>query len=133
MTSPGSCLMNARQFLTVVRLFEIVQDYTNAIEISLWTLENTNESTLYPCIIDTLHRHSSVWKLANMTNRIASAMWTKHLLLASRGIPERCIMIFIAQLIQAGVAISDDDRKKLQSDMQIKVNCCDYFISRSPS
>jgi hypothetical protein len=122
MTSPGSCLMNARQYLTAVKVFEILQDYTNAIEISLWTLENTNESSIYPLIIDTLHRHSSIWKLANMSSRIASVTWAKHLLLSSRGISERSIMIFMAQLIQTGVFISEDDKKKLQNDMQVKAS-----------
>jgi hypothetical protein len=121
MTSPGSCLMNVRQYVTVIKLFEILQDYTHAIEISLWVLENTNESSIYPFIIDTLHRHSSIWKLANMTTRIASITWAKHLALSGRGVSERSIMIFMAQLIQAGVSISEDDKKKLQADMQVKV------------
>ncbi|KAH8550423.1 hypothetical protein BGW37DRAFT_428063 [Umbelopsis sp. PMI_123] len=121
MTSPGSCLMNVRQYLTVIKIFEILQDYTHAIEISLWVLENTNESSIYPFIIDTLHRHSSIWKLANMTSRIANVTWAKHLLLSGRGAPERSIMIFMAQLIQAGVSVSEDDKKKLQNDMQVKM------------
>ncbi|KAI7906421.1 uncharacterized protein BX663DRAFT_496358 [Cokeromyces recurvatus] len=120
MTSPGSCLLNIRQFITIIRIMEFAKDYLSIIEVTLWVLEKTNDSSLYPYIIDCFRKYSTYWKLTNNGKRIVDAIWAKHLSLSSRGCRERCIMMYMVQLVQEGYQINDIVRAQLQQDLQIK-------------
>lgn len=77
MTSPGSCLLNVRQYVTIIKILEYAQDYLNVIDLALWMLDKSNERVLYSFAIDTLRKHASVWKLINYGQRIADAVWEK--------------------------------------------------------
>jgi uncharacterized protein (DUF427 family) len=77
MTSPGSCLLNTRQFVTIIRIMECAKDYLSIIETALWVLEKSNDPSLYPYIIDCLRKYSNYWKLTNNGTRVANAVWTK--------------------------------------------------------
>ncbi|KAI9486079.1 MAG: hypothetical protein EXX96DRAFT_613913 [Benjaminiella poitrasii] len=120
MTSPGSCLLNIRQFVTIIRIMEYAKDYLSIIEVTLWVLEKTNDSSLYPYIIDCFRKYSNYWKLTNNGTRVANAVWAKHLSLSSRGNRERCIMMYMVQLVQEGHQMDDIARNQLQQDLQIK-------------
>ncbi|KAI9030192.1 hypothetical protein CLU79DRAFT_843056 [Phycomyces nitens] len=120
MTTPGSCLLNTRQYITIIKILESAKDYTNIVQISLWVLKKTNERALYLYIIDSLRKYANIWKLSNYSNQVAEALWEKHQDLQSRGVRERCIMMYIVQLVQEGYRISDERRAQLQNDLQTK-------------
>ncbi|CEP10050.1 hypothetical protein [Parasitella parasitica] len=100
MTSPGSCLLNARQFVTVIRIMEYAKDYLTITETALWTLEKSDDPVLYPYIIDCLRKYSNYWKLTNSGTRVASAVWAK--------------------LVQEGYQMDDLVRAQLKQDLQVK-------------
>ncbi|KAL0073025.1 hypothetical protein F4703DRAFT_1773010 [Phycomyces blakesleeanus] len=129
MTTPGSCLLNTRQYITIIKILEHAKDYTNIVQIALWVLKKTNERALYLYIIDSLRKYASIWKLTNYSNQVAEALWEKHQDLQARGIRERCIMMYIVQLVQEGYRISDERRAQLQHDLQAKPK----FMSRHRS
>ncbi|OAD01747.1 hypothetical protein MUCCIDRAFT_111089 [Mucor lusitanicus CBS 277.49] len=120
MTSPGSCLLNTRQFVTIIRIMECAKDYLTITEVTLWVLEKSNDPVLYPYIIDTLRKYSNYWKLTNSGTRVANAVWAKHLNLANRGNRERCIMMYMVQLVQEGYQMDDLVRTQLKQDLQVK-------------
>ncbi|KAI9255672.1 hypothetical protein BDA99DRAFT_442083 [Phascolomyces articulosus] len=126
MTSPGSCLLNVRQYVTIIKILEYAKDYLNIIEVALWVLEKTNERTLYSFTVDTLRRHANILKLTNNGKRVAEAVWAKHQSLQSRGTRERCLMMYIIQLVQEGYRITDDMRTQLQQDLHFKPKVRQY-------
>lgn len=77
MTSPGSCLLNVRQFVSIIRIMECAKDYLSITEVTLWVLEKSNDPVLYPYIIDCLRKYSNYWKLTNTGIRVANAVWAK--------------------------------------------------------
>lgn len=77
MTSPGSCLLNTRQFITIVLIMDLAKDYLSIIELALWVLEKSNDVSLFAQVIDTLRKYSVYWKLTNNGRRIAEAVWAK--------------------------------------------------------
>ncbi|RCI02228.1 RNA polymerase II mediator complex subunit, partial [Rhizopus stolonifer] len=127
MTSPGSCLLNPRQFVTIVRIMEYAKDYLNLIEMALWVLEKSNDHTMYPYVVDCLRKYANYWKLTNNGTRIANAVWAKHAILASRNNKERCIMMYMVQLVQEGYVIDDLLKTQLQQDLRAK-----YKIRHGP-
>ncbi|KAI9492408.1 hypothetical protein BDB00DRAFT_765585 [Zychaea mexicana] len=126
MTSPGSCLLNVRQYVAIIKMLECAKDYLGIIEVALWVLEKTNERSVYSFTIDTLRRHASIWKLVNNGKRVAEAVWAKHQSLQSRGIRERCLMMYMIQLVQEGYRITDDMRTQLQRDLHYKPKARQY-------
>ncbi|KAI8149564.1 hypothetical protein BJV82DRAFT_504484 [Fennellomyces sp. T-0311] len=126
MTSPGSCLLNVKQYVAIIKILEYAKDYLSIIEVALWVLEKTNERALYSFTIDTLRRHASVWKLVHNGSRVAEAVWAKHQSLQSRGTRERCLMMYMVQLVQEGYRITDDMRTQLQQDLHFKSKARQY-------
>lgn len=120
MTSPGSCLLNTRQYVTIIRIMEYAKDYISITETALWVLEKSNDPSLYPYIIDTLRKYSNYWKLTNNGVRVANAIWSKHLQLSSRGNRDRCIMMYMVQLVQEGYQMDELVKSQLQQDLQVK-------------
>ncbi|KAG2234880.1 hypothetical protein INT48_000543 [Thamnidium elegans] len=120
MTSPGSCLLNTRQYVTIIRIMEYAKDYLSITETALWVLEKSNDPSLYPYIIDTLRKYSNYWKLTNNGIRVANTVWSKHVSLSSRGNRERCIMMYMVQLVQEGYQMDEMVRSQLQQDLQVK-------------
>ncbi|KAI8372975.1 uncharacterized protein BYT42DRAFT_501141 [Radiomyces spectabilis] len=121
MTSPGSCLLNARQYVMVIKILEYAKDYLSLVDVALWVLEKTNERDLYLYIIDTLRRHANIWKLVDKTgNRIAETFLAKHNSLQNRGNRERSLMMYIVQLVQEGYQMKSDMHAQFQQDLQAK-------------
>ncbi|EPB86864.1 hypothetical protein HMPREF1544_06290 [Mucor circinelloides 1006PhL] len=120
MTLPGSCLLNTRQFVTIIRIMECAKDYLTITEVTLWVLEKSNDPVLYPYIIDSLRKYANYWKLTNSSTRVANAVWAKHLSLSNRGNRERCIMMYMVQLVQEGYQMDDLVREQLKQDLQVK-------------
>lgn len=84
MTSPGSCLLNTRQFVTIVLIMELCKDYPSIIELALWVLEKSNDVSMYAHVLDCLRKYSIYWKLTNNGRRIAEAVWAKVSTLCTR-------------------------------------------------
>lgn len=120
MTSPGSCLLNTRQYVAIVQIMEYVKDYISITELALWVLKKSNDPTLYPYIIDTFRKYANYWKLTNNGPRVIDAIWAKHAELSSRGNRERCIMMYMVQLVQEGYQMDEVTRSQLQQDLQVK-------------
>lgn len=120
MTSPGSCLLNARQYVALIKILDCAKDYMNIVNMALWVLEKTNERSVLTLVIDTLRQYANIWKLMNMGNLTAKTLWKKHQALQSHGIRERCVMMYMVQLVQEGYSISDDTRLQLQKDLQTR-------------
>ncbi|ORZ24760.1 hypothetical protein BCR42DRAFT_343237 [Absidia repens] len=120
MTSPGSCLLNARQYVALIKILECAKDYMNVVQLALWVLEKTNERSVLALVIDTLRQYANIWKLMNSGNLVAKTLWDKHQSLQARGIRERCVMIYMVQLIQEGYSVTDDMRLQLQKDLQMR-------------
>ncbi|KAI9205186.1 uncharacterized protein BJ171DRAFT_84486 [Polychytrium aggregatum] len=57
LTTPGSSLLNVRQFCAVVNLLEILSDPLGILEVSLWMLQKSTDKGMYPLVIDALRRH----------------------------------------------------------------------------
>ena len=120
MTSPGSCLLNTRQFVTIIRIMEHAKDYLSITETAIWVLEKSNDPTLYPYIINTFCKYANYWKLTNNGTRVVNAVWSKHVNLIARGNRERCIMMYIVQLVQEGYQMEESMRIQLGQDLQVK-------------
>ncbi|OBZ82424.1 Mediator of RNA polymerase II transcription subunit 12 [Choanephora cucurbitarum] len=120
MTSPGSCLLNTRQFVTLVSIMDHAKDYLSLIDMTLWALEKTSDRTMLPYIIDCLRKYANYWKLTNHGPQVVHAVWSKHAALTSRGNRERCIMMYMVQLVQEGHLLDEVARAQLQHDLQVK-------------
>ncbi|KAI9267828.1 hypothetical protein BY458DRAFT_511485 [Sporodiniella umbellata] len=120
MTSPGSCLLNMRQLITIVQIMEHAKDYLSIIETAIWVIQKTNDISLHPYIVDIFRKYSCYWKLTNNCTRIVQAVWMKHVALSSRGERDRNIMMYLIQLIQEGHQVDGMIRTQLQQDLQIK-------------
>ncbi|KAI9307637.1 hypothetical protein BJ944DRAFT_261581 [Cunninghamella echinulata] len=120
MTSPGSCLLNVRQYIAIIKILDLCKDYINILNVALWVLQKSNDRYVLSAVIDTLQRYSNIWKLANEGNRVAKKIWEKHQQLQLRNIRERCIMMYMIQLVQEGFNITDEVRLQLQHDLQMK-------------
>ncbi|KAI8100101.1 uncharacterized protein BX664DRAFT_290634 [Halteromyces radiatus] len=120
MTSPGSCLLNARQYVALIKILECAKDYMNIVQVAVWVLEKTNEKSVLQLVIDTLRRYANIWKLMNLGKLVTQTLWNKHQSLQTRGTRERCVMIYMVQLVQEGHMISDDMRLQLQKDLQMR-------------
>ncbi|RCH96766.1 RNA polymerase II mediator complex subunit, partial [Rhizopus stolonifer] len=121
MTSPGSCLLNMRQLVTIIQIMECAKDYLSIIETALWVLQKSNDVSLHPYIIDTFRKYSCYWKLTNNCTRVVQAMWAKHATLSSRGERDRNVMMYLIQLVQEGYQMEDMVRTQLQQDLQVKI------------
>ncbi|KAI8365718.1 hypothetical protein BD560DRAFT_156584 [Blakeslea trispora] len=120
MTSPGSCLLNTRQFVTLVSIMDYAKDYLSLMEMTLWALEKTSDRTMFPYIIDSFRKYANYWKLTNHGPRVVHAVWSKHAALSGRGNRERCIMMYMVQLVQEGHTLDNVARAQLQQDLQVK-------------
>ncbi|KAI8985141.1 hypothetical protein BDB01DRAFT_850197 [Pilobolus umbonatus] len=130
MTSPGSCLLNCRQFITIVKIMELAKDYLSIIDMSLWVLEKSNDAALYPCVIDTLRKYSNYWKLTNHGAHVVNTVWNKHMSLQSRGNRNRYIMMYMVQLVQEGYQIDEVMRLQLQQDLQVRAKMRDHYKNK---
>ncbi|ORX59031.1 hypothetical protein DM01DRAFT_1318605 [Hesseltinella vesiculosa] len=120
MTSPGACLLNARQYLAITQILALAQDYLSLIDVALWVLEKTNDGAVYGLVLDTLRRYGSIWKLTQAGSRVAKTVWTKYKELQLRGVRDRDLMLYLVQLVQEGHVLADDMRMQLQQDLQMK-------------
>ncbi|KAI9312669.1 hypothetical protein BX666DRAFT_1985405 [Dichotomocladium elegans] len=131
MTTPGSCLLNTRQYVAIIKILEYAKDYLGIIDVALWVLDKTDERALYSIAVDTLRKHASIWKLVNYGQIVAQLIWAKHQSLQNRGIRERCLMMFMVQLVQEGYRITDEVRTKLQHDLHFKPKNKAQYLGRS--
>ncbi|KAG0946548.1 hypothetical protein G6F57_003198 [Rhizopus arrhizus] len=129
MTSPGSCLLNTRQLVTIIQIMECAKDYLSIIEMTLWVLQKSNDTSLHPYIIDTFRKYSCYWKLTNNSARVIQAVWTKHVNLCSRGEKDRNIMMYMVQLVQEGYQMDDLSRSQLQQELQIKSKTRSHYTN----
>ncbi|KAG9305701.1 hypothetical protein G9A89_022623 [Geosiphon pyriformis] len=97
-TQPGSTLLNARQFSTIIQVLEHAQDFYALIEISLWVLENTMERSLFPVIVDTFSRHEIMWAAMGKSMEVFRALQNKHESLREKSAIERSMAEYICHL-----------------------------------
>ncbi|CAG8575809.1 5100_t:CDS:2 [Ambispora gerdemannii] len=97
-SQPGATLLNARQFATIVQVLEHARDFNSLIDLSLWVLEKTLESSLFPVIIDTFARHEIVWAAMDRAKEVFNALHSKHKYLRGKKSIERNIVEYMCQL-----------------------------------
>ncbi|CAJ0627556.1 13205_t:CDS:10, partial [Entrophospora sp. SA101] len=73
-TQPGSSLLNARQFATIIQVFDLTKDYYTLFEVILWVLSNTLEKNIFPLIINTIKNYELVWRAMGKYNQILEAL-----------------------------------------------------------
>ncbi|KAI8059264.1 hypothetical protein BC940DRAFT_282083 [Gongronella butleri] len=120
MTSPGACLLNARQYVAIIQMLHLAQDYLSLVDVALWVLEKTNDAAVHGLVVCTLRRYASIWKLIHAGPRVAKVVWAKYKELQGRGIRDRDLMLYMVQLVQEGHVLSEDMRFQLQQDLQTK-------------
>ncbi|CAJ0826405.1 196_t:CDS:10 [Entrophospora sp. SA101] len=76
-TQPGSSLLNARQFATIIQVFDLTKDYYTLFEVILWVLNNTLEKNIFPLIINTIKNYELVWRAMGKYNQILDAVLEK--------------------------------------------------------
>ncbi|RKO89590.1 hypothetical protein BDK51DRAFT_46789 [Blyttiomyces helicus] len=77
MVAPGSSLLNARQYTSLVRILEALQDLRVLLDMSLWLILKTTERSLYYAILDVLRRHRFAFFGMGAERDIFEALMTK--------------------------------------------------------
>ncbi|CAG8628072.1 35177_t:CDS:10, partial [Racocetra persica] len=94
-TQPGSSMLNARQFSTIVKVIEFAKDYNSLLDLLLWVLENSMERSLFQSIIDTLQRHKIVWDAMGKSEQVLDALMKKNDQLRDKREIEVCIVEYL--------------------------------------
>lgn len=77
MTSPGSSLLNGRQFATVVNVMEIASDFYSLFEMCTWLMEHTIDKTLLTYVVNVAKKHHMVWASMNVQTKFAQDILAK--------------------------------------------------------
>jgi hypothetical protein len=77
MTSPGSSLLNGRQFATVVNIMEIASDFYSLFEVCIWLMEHTADKTLLNYVVNVAKKHSLVWASMGVHTKFSQAILAK--------------------------------------------------------
>ncbi|CAG8780829.1 2171_t:CDS:2, partial [Acaulospora morrowiae] len=110
-TQPGSSLLNARQFSTIVQVIELAKDYNSLLEILLWVLENSMEKSLFQLIIDTFKRHEMIWSAMGKSELILETLTKKN----EKGSTDLCITKYLSSLLPETCG---EKKLKLERDLQ---------------
>ncbi|RIB08520.1 hypothetical protein C2G38_341878 [Gigaspora rosea] len=117
-TQPGSSLLNARQFSTIVKVIELAKDYNSLLDLLLWVLENSTEKCLFQSIIDTLKRHEIVWDAMGKSEQVLDALMKKSDQLRDKRQTEICIVKYLINSTHDSV---NAKRGKLEQDLQSQI------------
>ncbi|CAG8457255.1 6479_t:CDS:10 [Scutellospora calospora] len=126
-TQPGSSLLNARQFSTIVKVIELAKDYNSLLDLLLWVLENSMEKCLFQSIIDTLKRHEIVWDAMGKSEQVLDALMKKNEQLRDKREIEICIVKYLINFTHDSL---NDKNEKLEQDLQSSTKAISRHHSR---
>ncbi|KAK9712553.1 hypothetical protein K7432_007072 [Basidiobolus ranarum] len=97
-TSPGTSLLNPRQFSTIARIIGIVQDYYGIVELALWTLEHTIEDSVITVVIELVKQYQAYWISMGRRDEIVKVLLEKHNELKSKRTVNKILLVYVQSL-----------------------------------
>ncbi|KAF9107477.1 RNA polymerase II mediator complex subunit [Mortierella sp. AM989] len=77
MTSPGSSLLNLRQFATVVGVMEVASDFHSLYDMCTWLLDHTSDKALLTYVVNVAKKHYMVWASMGVLTKFSQAILAK--------------------------------------------------------
>ncbi|KAG9324909.1 hypothetical protein KVV02_008471 [Mortierella alpina] len=114
MTSPGSSLLNGRQFATIVGVLEVAGDFHSLFELCTWLLEHTLDKTLLTYIVNLAKKHYMVWAAMGTMTKFSQAILAKHYSLQSKSIPLKALPRYLAF---EAYNVPEDIRAQMEVDL----------------
>ncbi|KAF9284208.1 RNA polymerase II mediator complex subunit [Mortierella alpina] len=114
MTSPGSSLLNGRQFATIVCVMEVAGDFHSLFELCTWLLEHTLDKTLLTYIVNLAKKHYMVWAAMGTMTKFSQAILAKHYSLQSKSISLKALPRYLAF---EAYNVPEDIRTQMEVDL----------------
>ncbi|KAF9923613.1 RNA polymerase II mediator complex subunit [Linnemannia zychae] len=114
MTSPGSSLLNGRQFATIVNVMEVASDFHSLYEMCIWLMEHTSDKTLLNYVVNIARKHYMVWAAMDVLTQFSQAILAKHYNLQAKNILFKALPRFLA--LEAHT-VPEDIRLQLDEDL----------------
>ncbi|KAG0305990.1 RNA polymerase II mediator complex subunit [Dissophora globulifera] len=96
MTSPGSSLLNVRQFATIVNVMEVVSDFHSLYETCIWLLDHTSDKALLTHVVNVAKKHYMVWAAMGVLTQFSQAILAKHYNLQGKNILFKALPRYLA-------------------------------------
>ncbi|KAF9981469.1 RNA polymerase II mediator complex subunit [Mortierella antarctica] len=107
MTSPGSSLLNGRQFATIVGVMEVAGDFHSLFE-------HTLDKTLLTYIVNLAKKHYMVWAAMGTMTKFSQVILAKHYSLQSKSIPLKALPRYLAF---EAYNVPEDIRAQMEVDL----------------
>ncbi|KAF9155624.1 RNA polymerase II mediator complex subunit [Linnemannia schmuckeri] len=114
MTSPGSSLLNGRQFSTIVNVMEVASDFHSLYEMCIWLMEHTSDKILLTYTVNVARKHYMVWAAMGVLTQFSQAILAKHYNLQAKNVLFKALPRFLA--LEAH-NVPDDIRIELEGDL----------------
>lgn len=114
MTSPGSSLLNGRQFATIVNVMEVASDFHSLYEMCIWLMEHTSDKTLLTYTVNLARKHYMVWAAMGVLTQFSQAILAKHYNLQGKNVLFKALPRFLA--LEAH-NVPEDIRIELEGDL----------------
>ncbi|KAG0050520.1 RNA polymerase II mediator complex subunit [Gryganskiella cystojenkinii] len=114
MTSPGSSLLNGRQFATVINVMEIASDFYSLFEMCIWLMEHTIDKTLLTYVVNVAKKHHMVWTSMGVLTKFSQAILAKHYHLLNKNILFKALPRYLAH---EAVNVPEDIRLQMEEDL----------------
>ncbi|KAF9137964.1 RNA polymerase II mediator complex subunit [Mortierella sp. GBA39] len=114
MTSPGSSLLNGRQFATIVNVMEVASDFHSLYEMCIWLMEHTSDKTLLTYTVNVARKHYMVWAAMGVLTQLSQAILAKHYNLQGKNVLFKALPRF---LVLEAHNVPEDIRIELEGDL----------------
>ncbi|ORX89986.1 hypothetical protein K493DRAFT_63300 [Basidiobolus meristosporus CBS 931.73] len=116
-TSPGTSLLNPRQFSTIARIIGIVQDYYGIIELALWTLEHSMEDSVISVVIELIKQYQAYWISMGIRDQIINALLEKHNESKAKRSVNKALLVYLQALVHERTGFDPNTKKQLNQDL----------------
>ncbi|KAG0270717.1 RNA polymerase II mediator complex subunit, partial [Linnemannia exigua] len=96
MTSPGSSLLNGRQYATIVNVMEVASDFRSLFEMCIWLMDHTSDKTLLTYTVNVARKHYMVWSAMGVLTQFSQAILAKHYNLQGKNVLFKALPRFLA-------------------------------------
>ncbi|KAI1317908.1 RNA polymerase II mediator complex subunit [Mortierella claussenii] len=114
MTSPGSSLMNVRQFATVVNVIEVASDFHSLYEVCTWLLEHTSDKALLTYVVNVAKKHYMIWAAMGVLTKFSQAILAKHYTLQAKNVHFKALPRYLAFEAHN---VPEDIRMQMEGDL----------------
>ncbi|KAG0369656.1 RNA polymerase II mediator complex subunit [Gamsiella multidivaricata] len=114
MTSPGSSLLNVRQFATVVNVMEVASDFHSLYDTCIWLLDHTSDKALLTYVVNVAKKHCMVWTAMGVLTKFSQAILAKHYSLQSKNVIYKSLPRYLA--LEAH-NVPEDIRAQMEADL----------------